>query len=224
MNIKARCYKFIWDIKPRRYKCRENVCWMGFAPPTNVLSYKLFYNGNQNFQLELQSARIVFEVVKIVGYPCELVYVCLTVVWLICTYMVFHIWYFPFINGKLGENGTAIFLFIYKCVHAMLDPVIPWEVTIRVDDVQADISDNSYKHIDNKYICKCTQEESQSKSRVWWHIEKQRRYYYHDSYIYYDVGNDIFALSWYAGKFCAEYIPVVFYALFLSIDKWHYLP
>lgn len=47
-----------------------------------IVSYKLFYNGNQNFQLELQSARIVFEVVKIVGYPCELVYVCLTVIWL----------------------------------------------------------------------------------------------------------------------------------------------
>jgi hypothetical protein len=32
-------------------------------------------------------------------------------------------------------------------------------------------------------------------------------------------GKDVFALSRHAGKFCAEYIPVVFYALFLSINQ-----
>lgn len=122
MNIKARRYKFIWDIKPRRYKCRENVCWMGFAPSTNVLSCrKLFYNGNQNFQLELQSARIVFEVVKIVGYPCELVYICLTVVWLICTYMVFHICYFPSINGWPGEFYLFAFDITWCIIYSMIN-------------------------------------------------------------------------------------------------------
>ena len=63
----------------------------GIDPSTNVLFYNTNLKRNLNFQLKLQSARIVFEVLKIVGYACELVYVCLTVIWLISAYMMFYI-------------------------------------------------------------------------------------------------------------------------------------
>ena len=82
MEIRIKLYQMYGEYKAKALQMLRKH---------KTISDKLFYNGNQNFQLELQSARIVFEVVKIVGYPCELVHVCLTVVWLICTYMVFHI-------------------------------------------------------------------------------------------------------------------------------------
>ena len=130
-----------------------------------TISDKLFYNGNQNFQLELQSARIVFEVVKIVGYPCELVYICLTVVWLICTYMEMIFWRF---RGTLVSFALNIFLlysmrFFFPSISNIICPKFVSEIcsdlSLLCDIETSEFSGSvSFKFILKSPFCACLYE------------------------------------------------------------------